>query len=222
VDGAFARYVVHDEDFSYPLPDGLSDDAGALIEPLSVGVWAAWKARLAVGDRVLVTGAGPIGLLAAGVARAAGASEVIVSDVQVARLDLARRMGATRVVSPGSGDLTEAADGADVLIECSGSAEALEAGLRGLGPGARAVVVGMSPESRLPVPLSLVQRQEIELTGTFRYANTYPTAIALASSGAVRLDDLVSGHYGLAQVADALLAGRRDPLAVKPVVLPGR
>ncbi len=221
VDGAFARYVVHDEDFCYPLPDHLSDDAGALLEPLSVGVWAAWKARVAVGDRVLVTGAGPIGLLAAAVTRAAGACEVIVSDVQEARLELASRMGATSVVLAGSGDLAEVADRADVLVECSGSADALEAGLRGLGPGARAVVVGMSPEGRVPVPFSLVQRQEIELIGTFRYANTYPAAIALASSGAVRLDDLVTGHYSLAQVAEALLAGRRDPLAVKPVVLPG-
>jgi L-iditol 2-dehydrogenase len=79
----------------------------------------------------------------------------------------------------------------------------------------------MSPKSHVPVALSVVQRQEIELTGTFRYANTYPTAIALASSGAVRLDDLVTGHYGLAQVADAVMAGQRDPRAVKPVVLPG-
>ena len=102
---------------------------------------------------------------------------------------------------------------ADVLIECSGAAVALEGGLRGLRGGARAVVVGMSSESHPPVPLSLVQRKEIELTGTFRYANTYPAAIALASSGAVQLDELVTGHYGLAQVAAALQAGRRDPLA---------
>jgi L-iditol 2-dehydrogenase len=130
-------------------------------------------------------------------------------------------MGATDVRVAGDGDLVDVAEGADVLVECSGSAGALEAGLRGLGPGARAVVVGMSPKSHVPVALSVVQRQEIELTGTFRYANTYPTAIALASSGAVRLDDLVTGHYGLAQVADAVMAGQRDPRAVKPVVLPG-
>ncbi len=221
IDGTFARFVVHDEDFCYPLPDNLSNDAGALLEPLSVGVWAAWKARIAVGDRVLVTGAGPIGLLAAAVARSAGAREVIVSDVQEARLELARQMGATSVAVAGSSELAVLADQADVLVECSGSPEALEAGLRALGPAARAVVVGMSPETRVPVALSLVQRQEVELTGTFRYANTYPTALALASSGAVHLDDLVTGHYGLAQVAEALSVGHRDPLAVKPVVLPG-
>ncbi len=245
VDGAFARFVVHDEDFAYPLPEHVSDDAGALLEPLSVAIWATWKAGIGVGDRVLVTGAGPIGLLVTAVARAAGAVEVVVSDTQAARLPLAQKMGATSVVdataggadgSPSSGPpssgppssgppsggpgLLRGLD-ADVLIECSGAAVALEAGLRGLRGGARAVVVGMSSESHPPVPLSLVQRKEIELTGTFRYANTYPAAIALAASSAVPLDELVTGHYGLAQVAEALQAGRRDPLAVKPVVLPG-
>jgi L-iditol 2-dehydrogenase len=227
VDGAFARYVVHDEDFAYPLPDHVSDDAGALLEPLSVGIWASRKAGIGVGDRVIVTGAGPIGLVATAVARAAGAVEVIVSDAQPARLPLAEQMGATSVIdvsstagTTGPGPLTGLE--ADVLIECSGAAAALEGGLRGLRGGARAIVVGMSAESHPPVPLSLVQRKEIELTGTFRYANTYPAAIALASSGAVQLDRLVTGHYGLAQVEAALLAGRRDPLAVKPVVVPGQ
>jgi L-iditol 2-dehydrogenase len=222
VDGAFARYVAHDEDFCYPLPDNVSDDAGALLEPLSVAVWATWKAHISVGDRVLVTGAGPIGLLVAAVARAAGAVEVVVTDTQAARLPLAKRMGATAVIGAGEDDGLVAHLGADVLVECSGAAPALASGLRGLRGGARAVVVGMSPESHVPVPLSMLQEREIELTGTFRYANTYPTAIALAASWAVHLDELVSGHYGLSQVEEALRAGQRDPLAVKPVVLPGR
>jgi L-iditol 2-dehydrogenase len=240
IDGAFARYVVHDEDFAHPLPDHVSDDAGALLEPLSVAIWSTWKAGISVGDRVLVTGAGPIGLLVTAVARAAGAVEVIVSDTQPARLPLAEKVGATSVIDasansgpsegPAAGPGHSAANGpgplsaleADVLIECSGAAAALESGLRGLRGGARAVVVGMSSESHTPLPLSLLQRREIELTGTFRYANTYPSAISLASTGAVHLDELVTGHYGLNQVEEALRAGRRDPLAVKPVVLPGR
>jgi L-iditol 2-dehydrogenase len=241
IDGAFARYVVHDEDFCYPLPDHLTDDAGALLEPLSVGVWAAWKAHIGVGSQVIVTGAGPIGLLATAVARAAGATEVVVSDAQPARLVLAKKMGATEVMDASqgaaSGGAASGGDGqptapagldifagreADVLLECSGAPQALEAGLRGLRGGARAVVVGMSPESHARLPLSLVQTREIELTGTFRYANTYPAALALAASGAVHLDDIVSAHFGLAEVAEALQASRRDPLVVKPMVLPGR
>lgn len=221
VDGTFARYVVHDEDFCFPVPDSLSDDAAALIEPLSVGIYAAWKAHLAVGQRVLVTGAGPIGLLAAAVARSAGASQVVVTDAQPSRLALATRMGATEVVDAATGAGALAGLGADILIECSGATPALHAGLRALREGGRAVIVGMSSSTEVPVPLSYLQRREIDLTGTFRYANTYPTAIALAASGQVDLDSLVTGHYSLAQVHDALNAGRMDPLAVKPVVVPG-
>ena len=221
VDGTFARYVVHDQDFCYPVPDTMSDDAAALIEPLSVGVYAAWKARLSVGDRVLVTGAGPIGLLVAAVARRAGAAQVVVSDTVPSRLALASRMGATHVEDVSAGGRSLAGLGADVLVECSGATPALHAGLRGLREGGRAVVVGMSASTEVPLPLSYMQRREIELSGTFRYANTYPTAIALASAGDVDLDALVTGHYSLAQVEEALYASRRDPLSVKPVVLPG-
>lgn len=221
VDGAFARYVVHEEDFCYVLPDHVSDDAGALLEPLSVGIWSTWKAHIAVGDRVLVTGAGPIGLVVAAVARAAGAQEVVVTDTQAVRLPSATKMGATAVVDALKDGDSLADMGADVLIECSGSMQALETGIRALRGGARAVVVGMSAESHPRLPLALVQWREIELTGTFRYANTYPTAVAMASAGTVPLDDLVTGHYSLAQVEEALTAGQRDPLAVKPVVLPG-
>jgi L-iditol 2-dehydrogenase len=222
VDGAFARYVVHEEDFCYPLPDHVSDDAGALLEPLSVGIWSTWKAGISVGDRVLVTGAGPIGLVVTAVARAAGAREVIVSDAQPARLPRAAKMGATTVVDALNEPEALRDLDADVLIECSGASAALEAGLRALRGGGRAVVVGMSPESHPRVALAVVQWREIELTGTFRYANTYPTAVAMAAAGTIDLDGLVTGHYGLAQVEEALGAGGRDPLAVKPVVHPGR
>lgn len=222
VDGAFARYVVHDEDFCYPLPETLSDDAGALLEPLSVAVWAQRKAGVKPGDRVIVTGAGPIGLLNAAVARAAGASEVVVTDIEPGRLELAKKMGATSTVDARAA--REALQGldADALVECSGVPAALEAGLYGLRGGARAVVVGMSAAGRAELPISHLQNREIELTGTFRYANTYPAALALAASGAVRLDLIVGTHFPLAEVSDALLASRRDPLVVKPVVLPGR
>jgi len=222
VDGAFARYVVHDEDYCYPVPDSLSDDAAALLEPLSVAVWASWKARTRPGDKVLVTGAGPIGLLNAAVARAAGAAEVTVTDVVPGRLELAKKMGATTTLDATDARRALEGLGADALIECSGAPAALEAGLYGLRGGGRAVVVGMSAHANAALPISYLQNREIELTGTFRYANTYPAALALAASGAVRLDEIVSAHFGLGQVAEALQASRKDPLVVKPMVLPSR
>jgi L-iditol 2-dehydrogenase len=82
------------------------------------------------------------------------------------------------------------------------------------------VLVGMGPEEEGVIPLSLVQNRELWLTGTFRYANTYPTAIALAAGGRVDLEAIITGHYGLEQADTALRAGREDPTAVKVMVMP--
>src|SRR5919108_3385318 len=90
IDGAFANYVTIHEDFAFALPDSVSDDAGALMEPLSVGIWACRKAGVSPGDRVLVTGAGPIGLLALQCALAFGATNVTTTDVSEERLEVAR------------------------------------------------------------------------------------------------------------------------------------
>ena len=216
VDGAFAGFVTIHEDFAFALPDSLSDEAGALMEPLSVGIWACRKAGVSAGDRVLVTGAGPIGLLAMQVALAFGATQVEISDVSEPRLELARRTGATRTLPAGADEPGEA----DVLIECSGSGAALMAGVRALRPAGTAVVVGMGPGETAEIPLALLQTREIWLTGTFRYANTYPTAIALAAGGRVDLEAIVTGHFPLEETERALRAAREDPGSVKAVVHP--
>ena len=78
----------------------------------------------------------------------------------------------------------------------------------------------MGPEEQGVVPLSLIQNRELWLTGTFRYANTYPTAIALAAGGRVDLEAIITGHYGLEDAEAALRAGREDPTAVKVMVIP--
>jgi len=221
IDGAFANYVTIHEDFAFALPDNVSDEAGALMEPLSVGVWACQKAGVGPGDHVLVTGAGPIGLLALQAARAFGATELTITDVNTQRLALAKRTGATRALKVDETPLEEAGLEADALIECSGRPEALRAGIAALRPAGTAVVVGMGPEEDATVPLALIQNRELWLTGTFRYANTYPTAIALAATGRVDLEAIITGHYGLDDAEAALRAGREDPGAVKVMVLPG-
>ena len=197
-DGAFTRYVAQHEDFAHALPDALSDEAGALMEPLSVALWACEKAGVTAADRVLITGAGPIGLLTAQAARARGATEVTVTDVSERRLELE----------------------ADALIECSGHPQALRDGIGALRPGGTAVAVGMSADPDAAVPLSLLQTRELWLTGTFRYAGIYPTAIALAAAGRVDLEAIVTGHFALEDTEAALRAGREDADSVKVIVTP--
>jgi len=219
IDGAFARYVTINEHFAYAVPDSMTDEQAALIEPLSVGLWAARRAEVKPGDTVLVTGAGPIGLLAVQAARVAGAARVVVTDLSQGRRELALRMGAVAALDPASEGATLAGLGADVLVECSGAQQAVTVGMGALRGGARAVLVGMGGDE-VRLPMSALQVREITVTGTFRYANTYPAAIALVAAGRVELDPLITGRFGLNQVEQALTTGAGGAGAVKAIVYP--
>jgi L-iditol 2-dehydrogenase len=220
VDGAFANYVTIHEDFAFPLPAGLTDEEGALMEPLSVAIWACRKGQVGPDTGVLVTGAGPIGQLAVQVARARGATEVTVTDVNPHRLGVASEGGASRTVDVSRTPLEEAGVEADVLLECSGHPEAVREGVRALRPAGRAVMVGMGPADEVVVPMGVVQNRELWLTGTFRYANTYPAAIALAAASQVNLRAIITGRFALEDTEAALRAGREDPASIKPLVVP--
>jgi L-iditol 2-dehydrogenase len=219
IDGAFAEYVLVHAAFAHPVPDVIGDDAAALLEPLSVGIWACRNGGVTAGSRVLVTGAGPIGLVATQTALAFGATEVTVSDVNHTRLALAKEVGATAVVDPRERDITRLDRPPQILLECSGHPAATNAAIRALDRAGRAVLVGMGGDE-IPLPLSVVQERELEVTGTFRYANTWPTAIALVASGRVDVDRLVTGSYPLERAEAALTAARSDPASVKVVVRP--
>ncbi|MGH3491602.1 MAG: NAD(P)-dependent alcohol dehydrogenase [Sciscionella sp.] len=218
IDGAFCEYVVLNESFAHPIPANVSDEAAALLEPLSVGIWACRKAGVGPQSRVLITGAGPIGLIALQTARACGARQIVISDVNRARLEMASALGAASLVDAGERALHEVdMPIPDVLIECSGVPAVITEAIGVLGPAARAVCVGMGGD-QVVLPLAHLQTNEIQLSGTYRYANTWPAAIALASSRAVDLERLVSHRFDLDHVADALTLSQRNPQAIKSVV----
>ena len=218
IDGAFAEYVVMPAAFTFAIPESVSDDEAGLIEPLSVGVWSCRRSGVSPSDRVLVTGSGPIGLIAAQVARAYGAAAVLVTDVNTDRLTLADSLGFD-TLDVTDRPLAERGFHADVLIECSGQRRATWDAIGSLAPAGRAVLVGMGADE-VTLPLSALQDRELVVTGAFRYANTWPTAIDLVAGGKVQLDPLVTGYFDLDHVEDALTAGRRDPKSMKPIVRP--
>lgn len=219
VDGAFCEYVTIDERFAHPVPDSVDDDAAALLEPLSVGVWACRRGGLRPGRRVLVTGAGAIGLLSAATAAAHGAAEVVVADIDPARLALAAELGATATLDLRERTLAEHGVEPDLLLECSGQVAVAAQALDRVRPAGHAVLVGMS-DVPLELGLTRVQSRELQITGTFRYANTWPEAIELVSSGRVDPTRLVGARVGLDGV-DAALGTPPPPGAVKTMVRPG-
>jgi L-iditol 2-dehydrogenase len=215
IDGAFCEYVVLPRDFVHPVPGHVSFDAAALLEPLSVGVWACQKAEVSLGTRVLITGCGPIGAVCALVARARGANVVAVTDINGERRAQLERLGFP-TLDPTTNSLPES----DVLLECSGAGAAIDQGIRALAPAATAVLIGMAPTDTVEIPVGAIQGKEIWLTGTFRYANTYPSAVELVASGRVDLDAIVSASYSLDDVEQALTHARRHPADMKVMVHP--
>lgn len=217
-DGAFCEYITIAADFAHPVPDSMSDDAAALIEPLSVGIWATRKARISPGDRVLVTGAGPIGILAAQAARACGAVEVAITDINPGRLACAAALGITPInVSQAAGPPADYEP--TVILECSGSESALTGAISTLQPSGRVVLVGMGPDT-ITLPMPMIQDRELHIIGIFRYANTWPAAIALAASNQVQLDALVTHKFSLADAEAALVVAQQNPSAIKVIIEP--
>jgi L-iditol 2-dehydrogenase len=214
VDGAFCDYVTIGAGYAHRVPDSVSDDAAALCEPLSVGIAAVRKAGLHGGSRVLITGAGPIGIMVAQVARAYGATDVVVSDPDGSRREQATAFGATAALDPTVESIFDLA--VDAFVDASGAPAAVADGIRAVRPAGTAVLVGSGAES-MELPTQLIQNRELVLTGVFRYANTWPTAIALVESGRVDLDAMVTARFPLEKAAEALDSDR-TPGSVKTVV----
>lgn len=214
VDGAIVGRVAVPSTFAHRAPDGLTAEQAAMAEPVSVGVWACRKANVTPADRVLVTGAGPIGLFAAQVARACGSRRVVVSDVSEFRREIAARLG---FETHPAGESTT--DEFDVLLECSGAGQAVAGGMAALARAGRAVLIGMGAD-RVPIDVPLLQGRELTVTGVFRYANCYPTALRLIASGAVDTSAVITHRFALAETAEAMTIARRDPHALKTIVLP--
>lgn len=219
IDGSFAEYAVIDDDFAHEVPPSMTAEQAALVEPVSVAVHACRRGGVTAGSKVLITGAGPIGVLNAQVARAFGATEIVMSDPIPHRREFAAQHGASVVLDPADADLSVYEEHFDVYIDASGNARAILAALPTIRPGGTAVLVGMGG-NQLEVPIAMIQHREITLTGTFRYVNTWPTAIDLVATGAVVVDPLVTGRFGLDGVEEALRKGKSDPMAIKTMVIP--
>lgn len=219
IHGAFAEYVLIANDFAYAVPAGMSAEQAALVEPVSVALHACRKAGVTAGSSVFITGAGPIGVMMTQVARAFGATRVVVSDPAEPRRKFVEKKGASETLDPAVGNLSAYAEKFDIYIDASGNTSAILAAISVVRRSGRVILVGMGL-SEVPLDFAHLQQREIQISGTFRYSNTWPVAISLIATGAIDTDGIVTSRHGLDEVEAALLSASRNPDAIKAMVIP--
>ena len=227
--GAFARYKLVDERELLRVPDGLTLRAAALTEPLAVALHGITRSGVHPGERVLVIGCGPIGALTVAALRAQGVDDIKVSEPSAVRASLASKLGASVVVSPDDLDVPGpyepgrvVSDAVDVVLECSGHGDAMEAGLAQLRRTGRLVLVGAGMASPRFDP-NRILLNELVITGAFCYdADGFGRALSLLASGAVPADLLLEPDdvplSGALAAMEALAGGR---VAAKVLIAPG-
>jgi L-idonate 5-dehydrogenase len=226
VNGAFAEVFLADEVQCFPISDRLSYAKAACAEPLAVALHGAKRAGDLLGKRVLITGAGPIGLLTLMVVRFAGASEVVITDRMEEPLATARTLGATRTLNTATldpaGDQVSALTGAfDVAIEAAGALPALTQCMVSVRPGGRVVQLGSLPtKSDDSLRMNLLVTREIELLGSFRFFQEYGTAVSMLETGQLDPEPLLSAQISLAEAESAFALASDRKRALKVSLIP--
>ena len=222
--GAMSEYLAVPAAKALPLPENVTWDQAAMVEPLAVAVHALRVAQLQPGAQLLILGAGTIGLMTLQVALAMGADRVMISDLVQDRLDLALDLGAAEIVNPGTTDLNIALEGAfgvwraDNIVECVGVAETARDAIRVARKGTRIVLAGVF-EREVSVNLGLVQDRELELVGPLMYVNdAFPTALELLQDDRVRVEPLITHRFPLSRAGQAFATADSRQGALKVLV----
>jgi L-iditol 2-dehydrogenase len=207
--GAFREYIAHPEDFLFKLPDSMSFEEGAMIEPLAVGVYAAERGDVNIRNTVAIIGAGPIGLMTLQAVRARGATEVLITEIEPFRLDFAKKLGASIAINAKAEDpvqkvLEYTNGGADVVMEAIGLPETIQQSIKMARIGATIVWIGMPTVDQIPIRAVEAICKDVDIRGIFRYANAYGPAIKLVSAGKIDVKSMITTSFTLDQVQEAL------------------
>src|SRR3989338_72018 len=219
IQGAFREVLGADASQCIPA-DGLTAGQAAMAEPLAVALHATARAGQMLGRRVLVTGCGPIGVLAILAARRAGAAEIVATDLSDFTLAIARKVGADRTLNiatepDGLTDYTADKGYFDVLYECSGAAPALAAGIAALRP--RGVILQLGLGGDMTLPIMAITAKELELRGSFRFHSEFATGVALMQKGLIDVKPLITHTVSLdnAETAFKLASDRSSAMKVQ-------
>ena len=220
-DGALREWMAWSQKSLFPLPDSISDDEGALLEPLGVAIHAIDLGKVKPGMSVGVFGCGPIGLLILQMAKLSGAVNIIATDKLAHRVEAAKAFGADRAVFANEGlELEEIGmatngRGVDVAFEAAGTQEAVDAAFAAVVPGGKVVLAGIPDDDKTSFSASTARRKGLTIKLVRRMKHTYPRAIELVSKGLVDVHSLVTHRFPLEQTAEAFrVAQRREGLKI--------
>lgn len=216
--GFFRDRIVLDAGQCVPVPAGADLNAVACAEPLAVCLHAGRMAGDMTGQRVLVTGAGPIGALCVAVAVQGGAAEIVVTDLQDATLEVARAMGATRTVNVRTDLDAMEAYSADkgyfhTAFECSAAGPAIRSAIAALRPRGALIQVGVTGE--VPLPMNALVAKEIRFQGSHRFHEEFAEAVEAIASGRIDVRPIMTGTFPLEQAAEAFALASDRTRAVK-------
>ncbi|XP_035216528.1 sorbitol dehydrogenase-like [Stegodyphus dumicola] len=208
-DGSLSQYYCQIADFCFKLPDNVTLEEGALIEPLAVAVHACQRAAVTAGKSVLICGAGAIGLLNLLTCKAMGVTKICITDISEDRLKVAKKLGASHQISAKGNDilvleevLSKLGGPPDITIECCGAESSIRLGILVTKRGGVLVLVGVgAPEIKIPIFDASIR--EIDIRGVYRYTNCYPIALQLVASGLVDVKPLITHHFKLQEVNKA-------------------
>lgn len=217
IQGAFREHLIADASQCI-LADGLTPGEAAMAEPLAVTLHATARAGQMLGKRVLVTGCGPIGVLAILSARRSGAAEIVATDLSDFTLAIAKKSGADRIINTANTPdaLTEYGSNKgyfDIMYECSGAAPALISGIGALRPCGIILQLGLGGDMALP--MMAITAKELELRGSFRFHNEFATGVALMKSGLIDVKPLITHTLPLNQAETAFKLASNRAQAMK-------
>lgn len=207
--GGFAEYAVIRETHAFLLPDTMTYEEGAMVEPLACCLRGAQMSRYQVGDSVLIHGAGAIGNMNMQLARISGASTIIISDPIENRRKLALELGADVALDPTKQDVYAEVrkilpDGPDVIMDCAGKAKIVEDAIPQVRRGGIVVIFGISPpDDYARINPAYINDNEITICGSYNNPYTHAPSIKAIAGGRVKVAPLISHRYSLEEYAEA-------------------
>lgn len=205
-DGGFAEYVIVDNNMVHVLPDSVSYEEGALVEPTAVSFYAVRESKLKAGDSIAIFGAGPIGLLTLLSAKAAGATKIIVIDLSEERLEKAKELGATTIINGMRDDIVETIHeltdgGVSVAFECAGAQPTMTSAVASVKQGGQVMAIAVFAKP-ISIDMGQLMFKAADITSTLAYRHVFPEVIDMISTGRLDVKPVITKKIDLKDIVE--------------------